>query len=107
MSRSEFPVSVRKQAKERAGDNCEDCGSVFSASNPVNYDHDLPDNLGGGNSLENCVVLCLACHKLKTKTEDRPRIDKANRLRNKALGLTEAKPKWPSRTFSGEVKWNR
>ena len=105
MSRSEFSVSTKKAAKERAGDNCENCGALFSAANPCEYDHDLPDGLGGDNSIENCVVPCRACHKLKTKTEDRPRIDKASRIRDKRHGLTEAKRKWPSKKFNGEVKW--
>ena len=107
MNRNEFSVATRKTANERAGDNCENCGTVFTAANPRNHDHDLPDDLGGDNSIENCVVLCLACHKLKTKTQDRPRIDKARRLRNKALGLTETKRKWPSKNFRGEINWNR
>ena len=106
MSRSEFSVATKKAAKERAGDNCEDCGAVFSASNPCEYDHDLPDDLGGDNSIENCVVLCRACHRAKTKT-DRARIDKARRLRLKAQGLTKIKRKWPTRKFDGTINWNR
>ena len=100
MSRSEFPVSVRKQAKERAGDNCEGCGAPFSASNPPEYDHEIPDGLGGDNSLENCQVLGgKCCHESKTHTEDRPKMAKADRLYRKRMGLVPEKRKIPSRPF--------
>lgn len=109
MARSNFSVKTKKAAAERASGHCENkqCGLPFSASNPAEFDHELPDGLGGDNSLENCVVLCRACHKAKTVSEDRPKIDKATRLRNKRLGLQPAKRKWPSRPFPKFNNWNR
>lgn len=108
MSRSEFTVTTKKAAKERAGDFCEDCGAPFSAANPPEYDHDIPDGLGGDNSLENCVVRgAKCCHVRKTHEVDRPMMAKADRLRKKRLNQTPAKRKWPSKRFNGEIRWNR
>ncbi len=101
MSRSEFSVATKKAAKERAGENCENCGAVFSASNPPNFDHEIPDGLGGDNTIDNCRVLGgKCCHEEKTHKVDRPMMAKADRLYKKNNGLTKAKRKWPSRPFS-------
>ena len=107
MSRSEFSGKTKKAASERANGHCENCGLPFSASNPVEYDHELPDGLGGDNSLENCVALCRGCHRGKTVDVDRPKMAKADRIKKKRLGIGPAKKRWPSRKFNGTVDWKR
>lgn len=86
--RREFPPKVKAQAFLRADGKCEGktCGARLTVGR-VHYDHDLPDNLGGEPTLENCKVLCLECHKEKTKTLDMPRIAKGRRIRKSEIGI--------------------
>ena len=90
MARLEFPGKVREKAALRAGGRCEKCGGVYTKPE---FDHILPDALGGEPTLVNCMVLCRQCHKEKT-ADDVKRIRKADRERRKHLGATAppAKP---------------
>jgi 5-methylcytosine-specific restriction protein A len=84
-SRTEFPAVVKRQAWDRCGGRCERCtAKLFPAK--FAYDHIIADGLGGDPTLENCAVLCTACHHAKTVDEDRPVMDKADRVRRKWLG---------------------
>jgi 5-methylcytosine-specific restriction endonuclease McrA len=104
MARSEFTSKTKELAYERSEGNCEECGQPFAGRRPE-YDHGLPDYLGGDNSLENCRCICPKCHKTKTLEEDRPRIDKTRRLIKKQSGVRSRgwwkpegyKHKWGSR----------
>lgn len=87
--RQEFPAKVRKAAFERANKHCERC-SAFLYAGKFAYDHILPDGLGGEPTLENCAVLCSACHDKKTATQDVPAIAKADRIRSKHI---DARPR--------------
>lgn len=86
--RREFSKQVRRDAFMRAQGKCENshCGAHLSV-NKFHYDHDLPDYLGGEPILSNCVVLCVICHREKTRKEDRPRIDKTRRIADAAIGI--------------------
>ena len=48
------------------------------------YDHEIPDWMSGDNSIENCRVLCLACHDDKT-ARDQGNIAKSKRIRDKII----------------------
>lgn len=85
--RREFPAKVKLAAWERSGGHCEGC--LARIVGRAEYDHVLPDWLGGEPTAENCRVLCSKCHRLKTSTEDVPRIAKTKRLERKAIGA------WP------------
>ena len=85
--RREFPPKVKLTAWDRSGGNCEQCLARIIAR--PEYDHILPDALGGEPTLENCKVLCSKCHRLKTSGEDVPRIAKTKRTKRKALNA------WP------------
>jgi 5-methylcytosine-specific restriction protein A len=99
MSRREFPASVRRAAYKRCNGVCEVCGSVLMVGK-FEFDHIIPDGLGGEPTLDNCRVACSACHAVKTHTEDRPRMAKADRQRAKHLGLhPPSRAKIPSRGF--------
>lgn len=65
--------------------------------NGPEYDHILPDALGGEPTLENCAVLCRTCHSAKTSKKDVPQIAKAKRVHR---GHINARPK-PARPFPG------
>ncbi|QIG51823.1 HNH endonuclease [Nordella sp. HKS 07] len=90
---------MKKAAKARAGDNCEQCGLPFAGRRPE-YDHILPDGLGGEPTLENCAVLCPSCYRIKTHTEDRLRMQKADNIAKKNDGLKRKFP-WPKQRRAG------
>ena len=82
MARREFSRKVKSQAWERCGGRCEKCTAKLFPGKYA-YDHDLPDQRGGEPTLENCRVLCDACHGEKTFTVDIPTIRKSDRQRDK------------------------
>lgn len=86
--RSEFPTKVRQKAWERCGGRCEasGCGIKLQVGK-FQFDHIVPDGLGGKPDLENCQVLCTFHHARKTHQEDRPVMDKADSIRKKHLGI--------------------
>lgn len=95
--RREFPAKVKVAAFERAGGRCEECTARLGPGN-VEYDHHIPDGLGGEPVLDNCVVLCRTCHRSKTSTQDVPRISKMKRQRAKHVGArVKRKYNWPKR----------
>lgn len=88
--RREFSAKIKLAAWDRCGGKCECCYARI-ISRPE-YDHILPDALGGEPTLENCAVLCSKCHRIKTSTGDVPRIAKTKRQKRKAINA------WPKPT---------
>jgi 5-methylcytosine-specific restriction endonuclease McrA len=86
--RREFSAKVKEAAFDRAQGRCETCLAEFAGRVPE-YDHILPDWLGGEPTLENCRCMCAKCHRAKTSGEDVPRIAKTKRTKRKAIGA------WP------------
>jgi 5-methylcytosine-specific restriction protein A len=99
VTRREFDTKTRVEAYKRCGAQCEICTAQLSAGN-VNFDHRIADGMGGKPTLENCQVLCRACHAIKTRKEDVPAIARAKRREMKFLGV-----KKPSR--GGFRAWRR
>jgi 5-methylcytosine-specific restriction enzyme A len=97
--RREFPAKVKVAAFQRAGGRCESCTAPLFPGKFA-YDHIVPDALGGEPVLENCKVLCGACHGGKTAKQDVPAIAKADRQRARHLG---AKPKPPRSAWKRKV----
>lgn len=85
--RREFPAKVKLAAWDAAGGHCQEC--LARIIGRPEYDHVLPDALGGEPTLDNCRVLCSKCHRLKTSGEDVPRIAKTKRTKRKAVNA------WP------------
>ena len=104
MSRKEFSKKVRLEAYQRSGGNCEECSAKLYPGK-YDYDHVVPDTMGGLPTLENCRVLCTACHSRKTGTRDAPAIAKSNRVRAKHLGLKVKRG--PPMPGSRRSKWKR
>ena len=105
--RAEFSKQTKLEAWRRAAGYCEGpCGQSFEGRRPE-YDHVKPAAMGGDNSLENCVVLCPKCHRLKTAMADMPMIWKSNAVRDKHAGLRRAKRFIPYRLADGTPVWKR
>ena len=88
--REEFPRVVMDAAWLRCGGRCEACGQELGGRTPI-YDHIVPTTLGGPATLKNCQVLCPPCHRLKTSTEDMPRIAKAKRVEARRAGIKRSR----------------
>ena len=99
MPRKEFTKKTRLQAWERCGGFCEnkECGAKLTVGK-FQYDHIVADAFGGDNGLDNCSVLCNACHTAKTKT-DNWEAKKADRVKARHLGAKQSKGKIQSRGF--------
>jgi len=82
--RMEFSRKVRAEVHLRAKGCCEGCGARLKLGEGE-YDHELPDALGGEPTAENCRLLCRVCHKEKTASDVR-RIRKADRQRDRHVG---------------------
>ena len=102
--RREFPAKVKVAAFDRAQGRCEECTVEIRPGNGPEYDHRIPDALGGEPVLDNCAVLCRSCHGAKTAREDVPRIAKAKRVAAKHIGA-RPKTRMPYRRFNGEIVW--
>ena len=70
------------------------------------YDHHIPDGLGGDNSFENCRVLNKSCHARKTHKSggDNAMMSKADRLREKHAGVRKTRQSMPG---SKSSKWKK
>lgn len=97
--RREFTSKIREAAWARCAGRCEKCTAKLLPGK-FQYDHDMPDGLGGEPTLENCKVLCSACHDDKTHKHDRPLMAKADRIKKKHFGI-----KTPSRGF--DKRWKK
>lgn len=86
--RREFTRKVMSAAWERCGGRCEHCTAKLFPGH-IEYDHIIPDALGGEPTLDNCQVLCTACHSAKTGKIDVPTIRKSDRIRDKHHGATK------------------
>lgn len=113
MSRTEFTRKTKNEALRRAEFKCEATGPTFgfkpgqrcncSLSLGVQFDHVIPDQLGGDASLENCMALCVQCHKFKTR-DDIKRIRKSDRQRDRNTGVIRSKGSIQSAGFAKHGK---
>ena len=106
--RTEFPAKVKANAALRANGYCEECQRKLLTGD-YHYDHEIPDAVGGENTIANCRVLCRSCHANKTTQADIPRIAKAKRNYRKARGIKKQSrfavsrnSKWKKK-ISGEI----
>lgn len=83
--RREFSTKVRMAAWDRCGGRCEECTAKLFPGK-FQYDHIVPDALGGEPTLENCKVLCSNCHGAKTARRDVPMVAKSNRVKARHIG---------------------
>lgn len=102
-SRNEFSAKVKAAAFLRSDGKCE-CCTARLYTGKFAFDHVIPDAMGGQPTLENCAVLCTACHGEKTQKRDIPAIAKVKRIKAKHIGAvkrsTWRKPPQRSSTMS-------
>jgi len=101
--RREFSKPVKRDALKRADGKCENesCGALFGVK--FHFDHDIADGLGGEPTLENCKVLCHACHAEKTTKHDVPLIAKTKRIQDRHNGIKRPRSMTRWRNFRGEI----
>lgn len=89
MARSEFSKKVRRDAFVRAAGHCEaeGCGCKLTTGK-FQYDHTIPDWMGGEPIPSNCQVLCDPCHKAKTRQDAADRA-KAQRREDAHRGIKD------------------
>jgi 5-methylcytosine-specific restriction protein A len=101
MARLEFAKSTKKDANARSEGRCEAkwdgvrCNTPFAGLTPQ-YHHIIEAYLGGRATLENCMVVCIPCHKLITKKRA-PVLEKVERILERKAGITRIKQKIPNR----------
>ena len=97
--RQEFTAKVKREALARSNGYCEGCTKKLFVGD-YHYDHDNPDGLTGEPTLENCRVLCKACHGAKT-VKDVAMIARAKRRELKHAGIKKSGWTIPGRKFDG------
>jgi len=102
MPRREFSGSTKWQAFANANGRCVRCTAKLYPGN-VEYDHEIPCELGGDNSQSNCLVLCRACHATKTFKSDIPTIAKCKRVARRHAGIRKPRTIIGWRRFNGTV----
>jgi 5-methylcytosine-specific restriction endonuclease McrA len=101
--RREFPAKVKAQAFERARGHCEKCTAHLYVGK-FHFDHRIADAMGGEPVLENCEVLCVACHSVKTRTKDIPGAAKVKRIQRRHLGI-KARSSFPKPPAGSRWDW--
>lgn len=108
MARTEFTKATKRAALTRSGHKCEAAGPRYgfeegqrcncNLSLGVQFDHDVPDGLGGDTSLDNCRAVCIRCHSFKTRN-DVAQIAKMKRQQDRNNGIKKPGPKIKSAPF--------
>ena len=99
--RTEFSAKVKTDALKRCDGKCEGCGAILGLK-AKHFDHIIADGLTGEATLENCQVLCVPCHKGKTR-EDVSAIAEAKRRERRHNGIRK-KSRFPG---SRDSQWKR
>jgi 5-methylcytosine-specific restriction endonuclease McrA len=92
--RREFSKAVKRLAAFRSKGHCEQC-KIKLRVGEFHYDHIIPDWMGGEPTIENCEVLCIKCHRRKTREKDVPAIAKSKRIIDKNRGIKTSPRKLP------------
>ena len=106
--RKEFTTRTKRAAYVQSGGHCMcGCGHKFKDWREPQYDHIIPTSIRRDNSLQNCMVLTVACHATVT-AKDRREIDKTRRIIKKRVA-PKAKRAWANRPMAGTKKsgWKR
>jgi 5-methylcytosine-specific restriction endonuclease McrA len=100
VTRLEFTKPTRRDALKRSGQICEAVGARYGLkpdtrctnklSYGVEFHHDTEAEMGGDNSLQNCVAVCIPCHRFVTKKFIKE-LRHSDRVRDRNSGITKPK----------------
>lgn len=92
------PPSVRLRIFRDHGGKCHRSGRKIRAGEPWQLDHIRALCNGGENREKNLAPILADKHREKTADDVRERV-KTDRMAMKALGIKQAKSRWPKRPF--------
>ena len=98
--RHEFSKKTKQSAWDRCAGYCE-CGCRQKIVGTPEYHHNVHAAIGGGNDLDNCMVLSVKCHRLRTNKLDVPQIAKTKRISEKRVGIKKTSRPMPGSRASG------
>ncbi len=90
--RLEFTAATKREAWLRSGYACEgilengERCNISLRQKAKEFDHDIACWFAGANDLSNCRVLCIPCHKAKTRKDARL-IAKSRRISDRHNGI--------------------
>ena len=101
--RRNFTRTTKLAAWKRSDGRCGWCGRKIFPGDGPEYDHIIADEHGGDNSLTNCQVLCINCHKPKTRADMKVTV-RGRKARARHAGADK-----PSRPMPGsrDSKWKK
>jgi 5-methylcytosine-specific restriction endonuclease McrA len=103
MKRASLSRTKRRKIYDAAGGICVICDLRIQVGQAWHVDHELPLCLGGADDESNMRPVHDACHKVKT-AEDIGRKAKADRQRNKHLGIKNQRTILAGRGFDGKPR---
>ena len=95
-----IPARVKDRVRLRCGAKCSECGIAVDGRIRGDVDHVRAIILGGENRESNLQLLCLPCHRSKTKRDVAAKAV-AYRKRMKHLGFDKPKRPFPGSKASG------
>ena len=98
-SDSAIPPRVKLRVYEKAEGLCAKCGVEALAGE---YDHAISLVLGGENRESNLQLLCVPCHRAKTKLDVKLKA-KVARVRKRHIGIKKPRTIRAWRRFNGEI----
>ncbi len=101
--RAEFTRTTKLAAWDRADGNCADCGRKIFPGDGPEYDHIVALEHGGSNEPGNCQVLCVWCHKPKTRADMKVTV-RGRKARARHAGADKPKRPMPGSRASGLKK---
>jgi 5-methylcytosine-specific restriction protein A len=93
-----IPPRVKLRIHAKAEGRCAKCGLE---ANPGQYDHAISLILGGKNAESNIQLLCVPCHKGKTRLDVKLKA-KVARVRQRHIGIKKPRTIRAWRKFNGQ-----
>lgn len=94
-----IPPRVKLRVHAKAEGRCAKCGLEAVSGQ---YDHAISLILGGSNRESNIQLLCVPCHKAKTKLDVKLKA-KVARVRKRHIGIKKPRTIRSWRKFNGEI----
>ena len=104
MTRKRFSASSYLARLLEFDGRCVECKCKTGGANGLDWDHTIPLEMGGDDTLANLQPLCKSCHKAKTAT-DAGHIAKGKRMKQRTMGIKrQSRQPMPGSRASGLKK---